>query len=130
MSAQHLDHLDAGPAERGAQAPHHRAGGGPVAGVDHEDHLGDVVVQGGLEELLDGLMGVLGRREVDAGVEGLVAAEGEHHHRLVRFEAKKDRHHGQDVLGRACGEGGGAGRRARGSCHADDAARRRRRSGE
>ena len=107
VGAQPVDHLDARPPQRPRRQPQ-RAVGEPVplAVDDQEDprhpvlprrvdqrrgHLGDVV-------------GPVG--QVDAGVEGRVAAEGEHHHRLRRLEAEDDGHHGEDVLGGAGGEGG------------------------
>ena len=54
-------------------------------------------------------VGIVGVRQVDAGVEGLPRAEGEHDHWLGGHEAEHHGDHGQHVLGAARGQGHGVG---------------------
>ena len=88
-----------------------RLGQATVGAVPDQEHALDAVLARRLEQGLDHLGQVAApRRQVDPGVEGAVATEGEHHQGVLRLEAEQDRDHGEHVV-RAAGHerGGGSG---------------------
>jgi hypothetical protein len=108
VGPQRLDHEDPRALAAGAEPPPGTAHPDRVAGVEDEDHAAHAVASGRLEQRLDQHVDVGGaRREVDAGVELVPGVEGQHHDGVGGGEADHDRHHGEQVLGRAGDEGGG-----------------------